>query len=347
MNNKIPFEKLFASHEKAKCWSCKNKLTPREVRKSSHKKFIFECDICHHEFESSLNNVSNGSWCPFCGNQSLCNIDNCVLCYENSFSSHEKAKCWSSKNELTPRKVFKSSGKKFKFDCDICHHEFESALNDISNGSWCPFCGNKSLCDTYNCKSCYEKSFASYEKVKCWSSKNELTSRKVFKQSNKKFIFNCDICHHEFESALNDISKGSWCPVCVNKTEKILYEYLKTIYNNLKQQFKVNWCKKKRNLPYDFCIEDNNIIIELDGIQHFKQVSNWSSPEEQFKNDKFKEECANKNGYSVIRILQEDVLNDKYVWKTELINNIEKIKTEKVIQNIYMCKKGEYEIYKK
>jgi len=90
-------------------------------------------------------------------------------------------------------------------------------------------------------------------------------------------------------------------------------------------------------------MEEPKIIIELDGKQHFEQVWNWKLPEEQYKNDKFKQECANKNGYSVIRLLQEDVLYDKYDWKTELINNIEKIKIDNIIQNIYMCKNNEYD----
>jgi very-short-patch-repair endonuclease len=114
------------------------------------------------------------------------------------------------------------------------------------------------------------------------------------------------------------------------------------IYPDIIHQFKVDWCKKKKHLPFDFCIEENQIIIELDGGQHFIQVMNWSSPEEQFKNDKYKEKCANDNGYSIIRLLQIDVFNDKYDWKTELINNIEKIKTDNIIQNIYMCKNNEY-----
>jgi len=46
---------------------------------------------------------------------------------------------------------------------------------------------------------------------------------------------------------------------------------------------------------------------------------------------------------NIIRLLQEDVFNDKYDWKTELINNIEKIKTDNIIQNIYMCKNNDYQ----
>ena len=37
--------------------------------------------------------------------------------------------------------------------------------------------------------------------------------------------------------------------------------------------------------------------------------------------------CANDNGYSVIRLLQEDVFYDTYDWLEELRDNIEKIKS--------------------
>ena len=55
--------------------------------------------------------------------------------------------------------------------------------------------------------------------------------------------------------------------------------------------------------------------------------------------------CANDNGYSVIRILQEDVLYEKYNWFDELNQNIKKIIEEGFVQNIYLCKNNEYSVY--
>jgi hypothetical protein len=52
--------------------------------------------------------------------------------------------------------------------------------------------------------------------------------------------------------------------------------------------------------------------------------------------------CANENGYSIIRILQDDIWHNRYEWLKELTNNIDKIVLEKRIQNIYMCKNDEY-----
>jgi hypothetical protein len=40
----IPFDKSFASHEKAKYWSDNNELKPNEISKGSDKKCYFNCD---------------------------------------------------------------------------------------------------------------------------------------------------------------------------------------------------------------------------------------------------------------------------------------------------------------
>ena len=98
-------------------------------------------------------------------------------------------------------------------------------------------------------------------------------------------------------------------------------------------------------MPFDFVIEDLNIIIELDGEQHFKQISNWTSPEIQIEKDKYKLKCANENGFSIIRLLQNDVSKDKFNWKEEIKSSISKIIEEQKTQNIFICKNKEYEIF--
>ena len=126
------------------------------------------------------------------------------------------------------------------------------------------------------------------------------------------------------------------------KTEAKLYNLLITIYPTSIRQFTPEWVKPKR---FDFCIPEYKIIIELDGRQHFQQVSNWSSPESQFENDKYKEKCANDNGYSVIRIIQEDVFDDTYDWFKELCDVIEEIKNNNDVSNVYFDRNEEYSGY--
>jgi len=333
----------FASHEKAKFWSSINQLKPEEVFLNSHKSYWFDCQECNHSYESILNNINmNNSGCPYCYNRKLCGKEECKSCFEKSFASHEKSKFWSNKNILNPNQVFKGSPKKYYFICDKCNHELFIGLKQISSqGHWCSYCSHQKLCDDNNCEYCFNNSFASIERSK-YLHDNNIKPRTLFKSTNKTFDFNCDLCNTEFKCQLSDVTKGVWCPFCVNKTEKILFNKLNEKYISLKSQYKVDWCKNINYLPFDFVIEDKKIIIELDGKQHFEQIKNWVSPEKTRMNDLYKMKCANDNRFSIIRILQKDVYKNKYDWLNELISNIEKITKEDRVQNIYMCKNNEY-----
>lgn len=332
----------FDSHPKSKYWSNKNIVKPNEVSLNSHKKFWFDCE-CGHDFECSLLNINqSNNWCPYCYNRKLCQNDECNFCFNKSFASHEKSKYWSNKNILKQNEVLKGSEKKYYFNCDKCHHELEISLKQITcQNRWCSYCSHQKLCDNIECKMCFENSFASIDRSKYLNNKL-INSRMLFKSTNKKFDFDCDICHKTFSCQLSDITRGVWCSFCVNKTEKILFDKLVKIYSNLKRQYKVDWCKNKKHLPFDFVIEERKIIIELDGKQHFKQIKNWQCPEKTREIDIYKMKCANENGFSVIRILQEDVFKNKYDWLNELCENIENITNDNRVQNIYMCKKDEY-----
>ena len=321
------FNKSFASHPKSKCWYQSNSVQPRNVFKFSHYKATFQCDKCCHTFESSCLNVSSGTWCPYCDNSILCEDPKCMTCFNKSFASITKSENWSNKNRLTPRQVFKSSGKKYWFDCDICLHKFESRPACITSGRWCPYCCNPpiKMCYDEDCNWCLRKSFASHDKSSCFdTSNNEKTPRQIFKACNDKYNFKCDQCLQPFNIAICKITcENNWCPNCKHKTERKLYKYLLSQNIETTRQAKFDWCKNEqtgKHLPFDFVIEDKRIIIEVDGLQHFEQVSNWQSPVETQSRDLLKMKLAQENGYTVIRIFQEDVLYDSYDWKTQLMN---------------------------
>jgi very-short-patch-repair endonuclease len=336
---------MFSEHPKSKYWSDKNILRPDQVKLNSHKKIWFDCDKCGHCFDSQLNEINIlNRWCSYCANKKLCDKSkNCTICIEKSFASVSYSEYWSDKNEVSPCEVLKKSHKKYLFDCPKCKHLFQQCLSHITRGNTCPYCHSKLLCDTsLNCKTCYNKTFASVERSINWSNKNIKKPNEVFKSVATKYWFDCDKCGNEFESKLSHITDGSWCPRCRYKTEDKLFKILIEKYPKLKSQYKVDWCKDKKHLPFDFVIEERKIIVELDGCAHFKQVAKWKSPEHNRSRDLYKMKCANENGFSVIRILQEDVFKNKYNWLNELCENIEKITDENRVQNIYMCKNNEY-----
>ena len=268
----------FDDKDKLNCWSYKNILKPIEVFKNSNTKFIFKCKKCDHEFESSLNSVTRGRWCPFCSNNKLCGQESCTYCYEKSFASFDdkdKVKCWSDKNILKPIEVFKGGDQKIIFKCNKCSHEFESIISSITNGGWCIFCANKNLCGQESCTSCFVKSFASFDKdkLKCWSDKNRFKPIEVFKNSRQKIIFKCK-CGNEFKSRIDSVTKknGTWCPFCnasKNKFIRKLFEIFDKM--NMKYNVEVSVKCEGRNLRWDMIVYNNEreFYIESDGEQHF------------------------------------------------------------------------------
>ena len=207
-----------------------------------------------------------------------------------------------------------------------------------SKNQFCSYCAHQKLCEDINCDDCFNKSFASI-KNSIYLHDKLINPKFLFKSTNKKFKFDCNICNNIFETILSDITNGIWCPYCVNKTEQLLFTKLNLYYPLLKRQYKVDWCKNIKHLPFDFVIEERKIIIELDGKQHFEQIGKWLSPEKTKENDLYKMSCANKNRFSV---LQKDVWKNKYNWLEELVNNIELITNDNIVQNIFMCKNNEY-----
>jgi very-short-patch-repair endonuclease len=321
----ICFNKSFASHPRSKDLVDKT-IDASKILKGSSKKYLFQCDNCPHQFEGTISAiVDRNVSCPYCSTppKFLCDNNECDFCFNKSFASHPKSKCIADKT-IDPRQIFIASGNKLLFHCDDCNHEFEKSvysITDKNNPSWCKYCTNQALCD---CDECYNKSFASHEKSKYLVDKS-IDASKIFKGTTKKYTFECNVCKNHFSMSIGHITSSSdprWCSICKNKTEKKLYEFLKENYDNCIHQFRVDWCKNIYHLPYDICLPNMKVIIELDGRQHFFQVSNWTSPEEQTKKDIYKMQCAIENGYSVIRILQEDVCNDKIKWKDILLKNI-------------------------
>ena len=271
------YDSSFMSYkiEKVRRWM--NKESPRSISRSNGNKFMFECNICNHLFKSTLATVTIGKWCRYCSNQELCLDKNCQSCHDKSFASSDKAKFWSyDLNKLTPREIFKQSNKKFWFVCDECRHTFDSNIYNITKGKWCPYCSNKKLCSTLECKKCHDKSFASSDKAKFWSyDLNKLTPREIFRSSANKYWFICDQCKHNFDIQLNNVIKGCWCQFCSNKKlclkDDCVYCFSKSFASRdkvkcwnykLNEQSPKQIFKSKNKLKYWFTCEKCNFNFD-------------------------------------------------------------------------------------
>ena len=341
---KMCFNKSFASHYRVKWWSERNNIDPLLVSISSNKKYEFNCD-CGHQFSSLLDTITKINkpvWCPYCCTpvQKLCTNENCQKCFNNSFASCDRTKWWSERNEVSPRSVSKGTRTKYEFKCD-CGHYFKKGLAYISGPSrksWCPYCGNQRLCDDENCKMCFKNSFASHNRAKWWSERNKVTPRQISRRTGTKYEFKCEKGHY-FKASPDNVSKQDeprWCPFCKNKSEQKLYEWLVTLYNDCVYQYKPEWCrspKTNKYMPFDIFLPSLNIIVEIDGDQHFRQVANWGSPEHNQSKDLYKMKLAFDNNITIIRIPYEFVSKNIYFTfcKLNLYNQLYKRKSPEII----------------
>jgi len=78
----------------------------------------------------------------------LCD-DDCDICYNKSFQSHEKSKYWSNQNQVKPRNVSKGSDKKYLFDCPYCDKPYLAEIKLVVKGVWCICTKNKTETKVY------------------------------------------------------------------------------------------------------------------------------------------------------------------------------------------------------
>lgn len=293
------------------------------------------CRTCNREFEQAPTSHTRGMGCFNCAAKGRG-----LLLLSNTEEFIEKSKTVHGEDTYDYSDVvYIDNTSLVKIHCKI-HGEFTQAPSGHISGNGCRQCGI--------IRSANAKMYTAAEFIQAATKKHKDRydySNLIYVNCLTKIKIICET-HGEFEQVAGYHLQGNGCAFCKNKTEGKLYALLKNIYPTTCCQYKREWCKKVFFLPYDFCIPELNIIIELDGPQHFTQVSNWDSPKNQYENDKYKEECANNNGFAVIRLLQEDVFYDTYDWLTEVCNTVDELtrvrETGDLPRNVYLCRNGEY-----
>ncbi len=246
---------------------------------SAKGKITITCEN-HGDFEQTPSNHLSGFNCQQCAKNSKMNTNSFI---ERAAIIHENKYDYSKVNYV-------NADIKITIICKE-HGDFEQIPDfHLNRKSGCPKCANNVTLTN-----------------------NEFTEKANIKHKNKydysqiSYINNRTkvdiICkeHGVFQQTPTRHLGGEGCPSCVNKTDYKFFTYLNSRYPSVQRQFKADWCKQKRCLPYDYVVEEYKKIIELDGPHH---------SETQNQQNLFKTKCANENGYSVIRILHADVSNE-------------------------------------
>ena len=130
-------------------------------------------------------------------------------------------------------------------------------------------------------------------------------SKIVYKRNKEKVIIICKE-HKEFLQTPDCHLSGSGCPKCKRSTgEKKIARFLDKNNINYQEQKTFKDLKHVGYLKFDFYLEEYNLIIEFDGIQHFQEVDFFdktSTLEDRQYKDLLKNKYCKKNNINLLRI---------------------------------------------
>lgn len=121
--------------------------------------------------------------------------------------------------------------------------------------------------------------------------------------------------HGIFSQSPTNHINGYCCPFCKeSKGEKKILLYLKE--NNIKfiREYRFENCRDDKPLPFDFYLDDMNICIEFDGIQHFKPIDFFGGVERFIytkNHDNIKTDYCENNNIKLIRVKYNEDIQEK------------------------------------
>jgi len=170
--------------------------------------------------------------------------------------------------KLISKKFIKSS-LKMKWKCLDCDEYFDMKWNHIHGDIGCPYCAHIKLSTKHSLM--YMRPDIAEE----WDAlKNKMSADMVFNQTPKKYWWKCSFCNNEFHTSPNARSTVG-CPSCSSWSlgEDRIRNFLDECGIKYQEQKAFDNLKNKKPLRCDFYLEDYNLVIEYQGVQHYKAIS--------------------------------------------------------------------------
>lgn len=215
----------------------------------------------------------------------------------------------------------------YKYRCNICGYECQDGYRagkqvaanwrkayEFDNvGKGCACCARSIIVPEINSVAATHP-----ELVKYFINGDEY---KYSASSNLKIDLKCPYCGTIKPQKISILtSYGFSCPVCassVSTGERILYALLDSQNIKFKKEFQFPNSKKR----YDFYLPDYNVIVEVNGSQHYMQTSgNWGLVDEHKQNDKYKKQLALNQGISAYIVIDARTSDFNHI-KESIINS--------------------------
>lgn len=254
------------------------------------------CKICNHEWNTQAYILYNHG-CPVCHGVKKTN---------EMFVEEINSKFPGQYEILTE---YQSVLKKIKVKKLQCGHEFECNPRYLLNGECkCPYCSGKRVLVGFNDLWTVSPTIAKF--LENLAEGYELTN-----SSAKEVWWKCN-CGNRIHKAVYEVTNTNSlkCPICSDGYpigEKIIYSLLSHLDIVFDFRIKFDWSCNKQ---YDFYIPKYKTIIEVNGIQHYKEIIDFTHQklEDIQCNDKMKYNLALQNGilhYIYINASTSDILD--------------------------------------
>lgn len=272
----------------------------KHLKPSSNVIVKVTCDYCNKEYYCIYNDLNRGK-----KNNSK---DACKECKNikgtSVFSPRLKDKTWEKLNNyadernftiLSQKEEYQDYNSKIKYICPKHGIRTSTVASLISSKCACRKCGMERLSLKVRLPSIEVK-----EIIESKNSNLLLNPEEYVNAHEKNLKIKCGDCGEVYITSLLAYNNGcSRCPDCAQKEssgERKVRKYLESQNYIYEKEKRFKDCKDINTLPFDFYVPQFNLIIEFDGIQHFKENKNWGPLEYVQKHDAIKNEyCKNKH----------------------------------------------------
>ena len=245
------------------------------------------CTKHNIRWKSLPDNILHGHWCRECGNEKI--RDRLTMPYDDYTYRLQ---------QLNPNIIcigkYTCATSHVLHKCLIDGYEWMAVPSQILNGRGCPKCANQ-------VKRTQE---AFVEDIHRINPDIEVLGEYV--SAKTKVAYRCMVCGNIWEAMPESTLAGCGCPVCKESHgERQIRQWLMDRHIPFVSQHKFKDCKNIRELPFDFYLPDNNLVIEYDGEQHYRPVDYFGGQdafERLVKRDRMKTKYCNEHSIGLLRI---------------------------------------------
>jgi hypothetical protein len=284
---------------------------------NDRQKLLFKCLLCPEDeipFSADWSHIIRESGCAICHGKQVGRYNN----FQHHFPKISEE--WDyTKNIINPSDVTAFSRKKVWWKCFHGTEFFEGVCDRADGKSGCKICSREKWINSKRnnvMESGKDITITNPEIIKDWDyKKNNFPPNAYTHGANEIISWKCSICGLSWDSPISRRTGyyKSGCPSCASsKGESRIRDFLTS--NSIKyiKEKTFSDCKWKINgsLRFDFYIQERNLIIEHDGIQHFEPIRFGGISQKEaidnFKSQKKKDKAKNvycyKNNITLIRI---------------------------------------------